>query len=75
LDHNRGISSWTWFGTEALIFTVAALIQERLKKNMQDYVKKVKGAPKKKAAPGGGGEKDFLQKLMHLMQEAKLDVS
>ena len=61
-------------GTEALIFTVAALNTGEIKEEHADYVKKVKGAPKK-AAPSGGGEEGLSSKIDALMQEAKLDVS
>jgi gliding motility-associated protein GldL len=60
-------------GTEALIFTVAALNTGEIKEEHQDYVKKVKGAAPKKAA--GGGEEGLSSKIDALMQEAKLDVN
>jgi gliding motility-associated protein GldL len=59
-------------GTEALIFTVAALNTGEIKEEHQDYVKKVKGgAPK----PAGGNKGESLSsKIDELMKEAKLDV-
>ena len=54
-------------GTEALIFTVAALNTGEIKEEHNDYVKKVKGAPKKPAS--GGGDKVYLQKLMLLCRK------
>ena len=60
-------------GTEALIFTVAALNTGEIKEEHADYVKKVKGAPKK--APSEGGEEGLSSKIDALMQEAKLDVN
>ena len=60
-------------GTEALIFTVAALNTGESKEEHEDYVKKVKGANKK--APSGGGEEKKKKKIDALMQEAKLDVN
>jgi chromosome segregation ATPase len=60
-------------GTEALIFTVAALNTGEIKEEHNDYVKKVKGAPKKPAS--GGGDQGLSSKIDALMQEAKLDVS
>lgn len=59
-------------GTEALIFTVAALNTGEIKEEHADYVKKVKGAPKKSTS--GGGEEGLSSKIDALMQEAKLDV-
>lgn len=61
-------------GTEALIFTVAALNTGEIKEEHADYVKKVKGAPKK-ASSAGGSEEGLSSKIDALMQEAKLDVS
>ncbi len=58
-------------GTEALIFTVSALNTGEIKEEHDDYVKKVKGAPKK---PSGGGDEGLSSKIDALMQEAKLDV-
>ena len=60
-------------GTEALIFTVSALNTGEIKEEHQDFVKKVKGAPKKE--PSGGGEEGLSSKIDALMQEAKLDVN
>jgi gliding motility-associated protein GldL len=60
-------------GTEALIFTVSALNTGEIKEEHQDFVKKVKGAPKKAAS--GGGEEGLSSKIDALMQEAKIDVS
>jgi len=60
-------------GTEALIFTVSALNTGEIKEEHQDYVTKVKGAPKKSSS--GGGEEGLSSKIDALMQEAKLDVS
>tara|TARA_B100001094_G_C17673299_1_gene549842 strand:- start:27 stop:623 length:597 start_codon:yes stop_codon:yes gene_type:complete len=60
-------------GTEALIFTVAALNTGEIKEEHNDYVKKVKGAPKNPAS--GGGDQGLSSKIDALMQEAKLDVS
>ena len=60
-------------GTEALIFTVAALNTGEIKEEHQDYVKKVKGAgPAKSTSTGDGG---LSSKIDALMAEAKLDVS
>ena len=60
-------------GTEALIFTVAALNTGEIKEEHAEYVKKVNGGPKK--ASSGGGEEGLSSKIDTLMQEAKLDVS
>ena len=60
-------------GTEALIFTVAALNTGEIKEEHNDYVKKVKGGAKK--ATSGGGDEGLSSKIDALMQEAKLDVS
>ena len=60
-------------GTEALIFTVAALNTGEIKEEHADYIKKVKGAPKKAAS--GGGDEGLSSKIDSLMQEAKLDVN
>jgi len=60
-------------GTEALIFTVAALNTGEIKEEHQDFVKKLKGAaPAKSAASGDEG---LSSKIDALMQEAKLDVN
>ena len=61
-------------GTEALIFTVAALNTGEIKEEHNDYVKKIKGGPKKTPA-GGGGDEGLSSKIDAIMQEAKLDVS
>ena len=60
-------------GTEALIFTVAALNTGEIKEEHQDYVKKVKagGGPKAPSAGDGG----LSSKIDALMAEAKIDVS
>ena len=60
-------------GTEALIFTVAALNTGEIKEEHADYVKKVEGTSKK--APAEGGEEGLSSKIDALMQEAKLDVN
>ena len=60
-------------GTEALIFTVAALNTGEIKEEHQDFVKKVKGGGAKPAdAPKG---ESLSSKIDELMKEAKLDVS
>ncbi|MGA1777062.1 MAG: gliding motility protein GldL [Flavobacteriaceae bacterium] len=61
-------------GTEALIFTVAALNTGEIKEEHQDFVKKLKGGS---TAGGGasGGEKGLSSKIDALMAEAKLDVN
>jgi gliding motility-associated protein GldL len=59
-------------GTEALIFTVAALNTGEIKEEHSDFVKKVKGGTK---APSGGGGDSLSSKIDELMKEAKLDVS
>ena len=61
-------------GTEALIFTVAALNTGEIKEEHHDYVKKIKGGAKK-APAGGGGDEGLSSKIDAIMQEAKLDVS
>ena len=61
-------------GTEALIFTVAALNTGEIKEEHNDYVKKIKGGAKK-APAGGGGDEGLSSKIDAIMQEAKLDVS
>ena len=60
-------------GTEALIFTVAALNTGEIKEEHLDYVKKVKGTGAKKAS-SGGGDQGLSSKIDALMEEAKLDV-
>ena len=60
-------------GTEALIFTVAALNTGEIKEEHQDFVKKLKGsgsAPSSSAGDGG-----LSSKIDALMAEAKLDVN
>lgn len=61
-------------GTEALIFTVAALNTGEIKEEHQDFVKKIKG---NSTASGGvsGGEQGLSSKIDALMAEAKLDVN
>ena len=59
-------------GTEALIFTVAALNTGEIKEEHSDYVKKVKGAGPTKNSGGGDG---LSSKIDAIMQEAKLDVN
>ena len=59
-------------GTEALIFTVAALNTGEIKEEHSDYVKKVKGAGPTKTSGGGDG---LSSKIDAIMQEAKLDVN
>ena len=59
-------------GTEALIFTVAALNTGEIKEEHADYVKKVKGQAG--AAPKGGSSEGLSGKIDELMKEAKLDV-
>ena len=61
-------------GTEALIFTVAALNTGEIKEEHNEYVKKVNGAGPKKVS-SAGGEEGLSSKIDALMQEAKLDVS
>lgn len=60
-------------GTEALIFTVAALNTGEIKEEHQDYVKKVKGGGGAKATSAGDG--GLSSKIDALMAEAKIDVS
>jgi len=59
-------------GTEALIFTVAALNTGEIKEEHADYVKKISGQ-QAKAAPKGDGS--LSSKIDALMKEAKLDVA
>ena len=59
-------------GTEALIFTVAALNTGEIKEEHDDYVKKVTGGAK--AAPKGG-EEGLSSKIDEMLKEAKLDVA
>ncbi len=60
-------------GTEALIFTVAALNTGEIKEEHDDYVKKVKGGGAKAAS--GGGEQGLSSKIDEMLKEAKLDVA
>ena len=60
-------------GTEALIFTVAALNTGEIKEEHDDYVKKVTGGGAK-AAPKGG-EEGLSSKIDEMLKEAKLDVA
>jgi gliding motility-associated protein GldL len=60
-------------GTEALIFTVAALNTGEIKEEHDDYVKKVKGGAAKAAS--GGGEQGLSSKIDEMLKEAKLDVT
>ena len=59
-------------GTEALIFTVAALNTGEIKEEHQDYVKKIsgQGGAAKKSSDGS-----LSTKIDELMKEAKLDVT
>jgi hypothetical protein len=59
-------------GTEALIFTVAALNTGEIKEEHDDYVKKVKGGPKKVAS---GGDSGLSSKIDEMLKEAKIDVA
>ena len=59
-------------GTEALIFTVAALNTGEIKEEHDDYVKKVKGGSKKVAS---GGDPGLSSKIDEMLKEAKLDVA
>ncbi len=59
-------------GTEALIFTVAALNTGEIKEEHQDFVKKIKGGGAKSS---GGDDGSLSSKLDGLMKEAKLDVA
>ena len=61
-------------GTEALIFTVAALNTGEIKEEHDDYVKKVKGGPSK-AAPKVEEEEGLSSKIDEMLKEAKLDVT
>ena len=60
-------------GTEALIFTVAALNTGEIKEEHDDYVKKVKGGGAKAASKGG--EEGLSSKIDEMLKEAKLDVA
>jgi gliding motility-associated protein GldL len=59
-------------GTEALIFTVAALNTGEIKEEHDDYVKKVKGGAKKVAS---GGDSGLSSKIDEMLKEAKIDVA
>ena len=61
-------------GTEALIFTVAALNTGEIKEEHADFVKKAKGASPSKSS-GGSGDQGLSSKIDELMKEAKLDVN
>ena len=61
-------------GTEALIFTVAALNTGEIKEEHDDYVKKIKGG-KPAAKADGGGEPGLSSKIDEMLKEAKLDVT
>ncbi|OUU48550.1 MAG: hypothetical protein CBC28_04215 [Flavobacteriaceae bacterium TMED68] len=60
-------------GTEALIFTVAALNTGEIKEEHQDFVKKLKGSGSASSPSTGDG--GLSSKIDALMEEAKLDVS
>ena len=60
-------------GTEALIFTVAALNTGEIKEEHQDFVKKLKGSGS--ASPSTAGDGGLSSKIDALMAEAKLDVN
>ena len=60
-------------GTEALIFTVAALSTGEIKEEHEDFVKKVKGGSSKTAS--GSGEQGLSSKIDEMLKEAKLDVT
>ena len=59
-------------GTEALIFTVAALNTGEIKEEHNDYVKKVKGGANNVAS---GGDPGLSSKIDEMLKEAKLDVA
>ena len=59
-------------GTEALIFTVAALNTGEIKEEHDEYVKKVKGGPKNVTS---GGDPGLSSKIDEMLKEAKLDVA
>ena len=59
-------------GTEALIFTVAALNTGEIKEEHDDYVKKVNGGAKKVLQDGDPG---LSSKIDEMLKEAKLDVA
>jgi len=60
-------------GTEALIFTVAALNTGEIKEEHEDFVKKVKVGGAK--ATSKGGEQGLSSKIDEMLKEAKLDVT
>ena len=60
-------------GTEALIFTVAALNTGEIKEEHQDFVKKLKSSGS--ASPTSTGDGGLSSKIDALMAEAKLDVN
>ena len=60
-------------GTEALIFTVAALNTGEIKEEHQDFVKKLKGSGSASSSSAGDG--GLSSKIDALMAEAKLDVN
>ena len=60
-------------GTEALIFTVAALNTGEIKEEHQDFVKKLKSSGS--ASPSSAGDGGLSSKIDALMAEAKLDVN
>ena len=60
-------------GTEALIFTVAALNTGEIKEEHQDFVKKLKGSGSAPSSSTGDG--GLSSKIDALMAEAKLDVN
>ena len=60
-------------GTEALIFTVAALNTGEIKEEHQDFVKKLNGSGS--ASPSTAGDGGLSSKIDALMAEAKLDVN
>ena len=62
-------------GTEALIFTVAALNTGEIKEEHAEYIKKMKGGAPKKVSPSSEGDEGLSSKIDALMQEAKLDVN
>ena len=59
-------------GTEALIFTVAALNTGEIKEEHDEFVQKLGGA---KPSGGGAQEKGLSTKIDDMLREAKLDVT
>ena len=59
-------------GTEALIFTVAALNTGEIKEEHDEFVQKLGGA---KPSGGGAQEKGLSAKIDDMLREAKLDVT